>query len=222
MKTKIICDTNYTSDNYHNIILKYSTRLTSVQSKKGVVKMNKTKITLPLKGLHPPRILLWFRGFIHGKVIHTGGLDVETNTISSGYITGQIKRFRNACIDCCENTEEKLKKEWQEADCLLIDLSNIASVLSDDSNYHKFSGESNAELRANEKKDTLLASYKAQHLAKIKSLADIANTIQTEICQSQNKIVATAELLLSTFSCYGHGLIMKPVRLYNKCWGKKK
>ena len=52
--------------------------------------MSKNKPTLPMKGINSPRFFIWFRGFWHGKVIHTGGLDPETNTIASGYVTGQI------------------------------------------------------------------------------------------------------------------------------------
>lgn len=68
--------------------------------------MGNNKTALPMKGIHTPRFFIWFRGFWHGKIIHTGGIDPETNTIASGYVTGQIKRFRNACVTRREKAEE--------------------------------------------------------------------------------------------------------------------
>ena len=63
--------------------------------------MGKTKTVLPMKGLRTPRIFLWILGFIHGKVLHTGGLDPETGTITSGYITGQSDVFpQNPLLKC--------------------------------------------------------------------------------------------------------------------------
>ena len=97
--------------------------------------MRKKKTVLPMKGLRTPRIFLWILGFIHGKVLHTGGLDPETSTISSGYIIGQTKRFRNACVTRRERAEEVLAKEWADADRLLIDLSNINATLAATNDY---------------------------------------------------------------------------------------
>lgn len=147
--------------------------------------MSQTKFILPVKGIRIPRIFLWGRGFIHGKIIHSGGLNPETGTISSGYITGQIKRFNSACIVRCESTAEKLKKEWADADQLLIELS-----------------------KASPETESLT-------VLKMKRLSDLANIIRSELNQTQDQIEATAEMLLSTFACYGHGLLMKPVYDHN-------
>ena len=177
--------------------------------------MKRVKPTLQLKGLCTPRIFLWLRGFIHGKIIHTGGLNPETNTISSGYITGQTKRFHNACVARRELAAEKLKKEWADADQLLIDLANVSAELADTNDLHKLAHESSAQARANEKAASRRASREAERLTILKRLSDIANTIQAELDQTHDELEATAEMLLSTFSCYGHGLIMKPVYDYN-------
>lgn len=174
--------------------------------------MGKTKTVLPMKGLRTPRIFLWILGLIHGKILHTGGLDPETGTITSGYITGQIKRFRNACVTRGERTEEKLAKEWAEADCLLIDLVNIADSLKHTSNCQESANEStSAQARTREKAASVRATREAERLAILKRLADISNTIRTELDKAQNQMEATAEMLLSTLSCYGHGLLMQPV-----------
>lgn len=83
--------------------------------------MSKVRTTLPMKGLHTPLFFIWTKGFIHGKIIRTGGLDPETDTICSGYITGQIKRFRNACVVRREQAEGSLAEVWNKADRLLVD-----------------------------------------------------------------------------------------------------
>lgn len=174
--------------------------------------MRKKKTVLPMKGLRTPRIFLWILGLIHGKILHTGGLDPETGTITSGYITGQIKRFRNACVSRRERTEEKLAKEWADADCLLIDLGTITDSLKHTSNCQESANEStSAQARAREKAASVRASREAERLAILKRLADISNTIRSELDQAHDQMEATAEMLLSTFSCYGHGLLMKPV-----------
>lgn len=177
--------------------------------------MSKTKTVLPMKGLHTPRFFLWCRGFLHGKIIHTGGLNPETNTISSGYITGQIKHFRNACITRREQAETKLTKEWAEADQLLIDLTAISVALADSSNYQKFANESSAQVRAREKAAETRASREAERLAVLKRLSEISNAIRAEIGLAHDQMAATAEALLSGFAAYGHGLILQPVFQHN-------
>lgn len=60
--------------------------------------MDKNQSVLHMKGIHTPEIFIWFHGLWHGKIIHSGGLDPETNCIASAYVTAQIKNFRNVCI----------------------------------------------------------------------------------------------------------------------------
>lgn len=178
--------------------------------------MSKTKTVLPMKGLRTPRIFLWILGFIHGKVIHTGGLDPETGAITSGYITGQVKRFRNVCVTRCERAEEKLSREWADADRLLIDLVNITGSLKHTSNCQEPANEStSAQARTQEKAASIRASREADRLAILRRLVDILNTILSELDQAQNQMEATAEMLLSTLSCYGHGLLMQPMYIRN-------
>lgn len=177
--------------------------------------MSKTKTSLPMKGLHTPRFFLWCRGFLHGKIIHTGGLDPETNTISSGYITGQVKRFHNACITRREQAEAKLAKEWAEADQLLIDLAAISVALAGSSDHQKFANESSAQARAREKAAEKRASREAERLEILKRLSEISNTIRAELDLAHDQMEATAEALLSGFAAYGHGLLLEPIFQYN-------
>lgn len=177
--------------------------------------MSKTKTTLPMKGLRTPRIFLWFHGFFHGKILRTGGLDPETGTITSGYITGQIKRFRNVCVARREYAEENLKKEWADADRLLIDLASISAALADTNDYQKLANMSSAQARAQEKAASARASREAERLAILKHLVDISNAIRSEFDHAHDQMEATAEMMLSTFSCYGHGLMMQPVYTRN-------
>lgn len=177
--------------------------------------MSKLKTTLPMKGTRTPRFLIWLRGFLHGKVIHTGGLDPETNTISSGYLTAQTKFFRNACIARREQAEAKLTKSWSDADQLLIDFAAVSSALLDSGKSQSSLRESSTQARANERAAAKRVSREAERQAILKRLANIVNDIRAEFNSAHDQMEATAELLLSTFSCYGHGLLMKPVYAHN-------
>ena len=173
--------------------------------------MGKIKTTLPMKGLRAPRILLWARGFFQGKILHSGGLDPQTNTISSGYITGQAARFYSACAARCEKVEGKLQKDWADADRLLLDLTNISMALREVNDHQKFSSESSAQARAREAASKKRVFYESERSAILKRLSDISNTVRTELDQARNQMEATAEMLMSTYAAYGHGLLMKPV-----------
>lgn len=177
--------------------------------------MSKNKPTLPMKGINSPRFFIWFRGFWHGKVIHTGGLDPETNTIASGYVTGQIKRFRNACVTRREKAEEMLSKVWCTADGLLIDYAAVTAALTDSGKNQNSHSESNAQARSNERAAGKRASRENERQSILKNMAQLANDIRAEYSSAHDQMEATAEILSSTFACYGHGLLMKPIYDYN-------
>lgn len=176
--------------------------------------MRKSKSTLPMKGIHIPRFFIWVHGFCHGKIMHTGGLNPETNIIESGYVTGQIKRFRNACVNRREKAEEQLSKVWSEADNLLIDYANVTSALNM-GGKNQCSLDGNALARYNERAAGKRASHEAERQTILKKLATLANTIRAEYNAANDQMEATAELLASSFACYGHGLLMKPVHNQN-------
>lgn len=69
--------------------------------------MDKNQPVLHMKGIHTPEIFIWFHGLWHGKIIHSGGLDPETNCIAFAYVTAQIKNFRKACILRFEKAENQ-------------------------------------------------------------------------------------------------------------------
>ena len=166
--------------------------------------------TLHVKGIHSP-MALWCRGFLHGRVIHTGGLDPETNTISSSYITGQLKGFQKACILRREKAETKLTKAWTEVDQLLIEYAAVASALADLNVSHSTQTEGNAQARANERLTAARVSRLIDRQDISKKLSDIANEIMAEVDNARDQMEATAAMLLNAFASYGHGLLMKPV-----------
>lgn len=172
--------------------------------------MSKTATVLPMKGLHTPRFLIWCKGFLHGKILHTGGLDPETNTLSSGYITGQTKRFRHACVLRREEAETKLTKAWTEADQLLIEYSTLSAALADSDGQNARS-ETSAQARARERAAGKRASRKADRQTILKNMAGLVNTIRGEYDTAHDQMEATAESLLSVYATYGHGLLMKPI-----------
>ena len=170
---------------------------------------------LPVKGIRTPRLLIWLRGFWHGKVLHTGGLDPETNTIASGYITGQVKRFHHACITRREKAEEKLSKVWSAADELLIGYAAVTDALAATEKIQNPPIKSSAQARFYERAAGKRASRENERQDILKKLAQLANDLRTEYDSAHDQMEATAELLSSTFACYGHGLLMKPIYDHN-------
>lgn len=177
--------------------------------------MKKVINTLHMKGIRTPRFFVWCKGFLDGKITHTGGIDPETNIITSGYVTGQIKHFRHACITRRETAEAKLAELWCKADELMIDYATVTSALEKAGRSQSSAVESNAQIRANERAAAKRASNKAERKVILKNLAKLANDIRAEYDSAHDQMEATAELLASVFACYGHGLLMKPVYTHN-------
>lgn len=134
--------------------------------------MSRNKKALPMRGIRTPRFFIWFRGFWQGKVLHTGGLCPETNEIASGYVTGQIKRFRNACVTRREKAEEKLNKAWVNADELLVDYAAVTAAIAEAEKEQNAHSESNAQVRSKEKAAKRRASFEEKRQAILKSLAN--------------------------------------------------
>lgn len=173
--------------------------------------MKKNTSTLPIKGLRTPRLLLWLRGFFHGRILHTGELDPETEMIASGYVTGQLRRYDKACIQRCEQAAERLKDVWADLDQLLIELDDVSTELRELVVPQRAVGETGAQARAREKKVKRRAALEERQLTILKRMSDHANAILAEATRTRNQMAATAEALLSGFAAYGHGLILRPV-----------
>lgn len=158
---------------------------------------------LKMKALRMPGLLLWTRGVIHGKLLHTGELDQQTERISSGFITGQLARFQSACAVCCEETE---------ADRTLLELRTLSAELKQQSGLPADPGQdSPTQARSRERQTEARATRTARQLQLRQRLAGLSNTIAGKLRLAEMREQATAAQLRSTFSAYGHGLLLRPV-----------
>lgn len=169
--------------------------------------MVKNQSVLHMRGIHTPNLFIWFHGLWHGKIIHSGGLDPETNCIASAYVTAQIKNFRNACILRCEKAERRLNNSWHQADDLLIDYSSVTTALQNTSGHAGADGGKQSARR--------IAACESDRENILKKLAEVKNDIQAEFNIAHAQMEATAECLASKLACYGHGLLLKPVYNHN-------
>ena len=173
--------------------------------------MRKSTSALRVRGLRTPRILIWFRGLLHGKILHSGGLDPETGVIASGYVAGQTKRFIGACVARRDLAERRLADCWAGADRTLLELPGVKAALAAIEVPPKVPGESGSQARAREKAEAQRASVEEKRLTLMKSLSDFYNTILKEYNEAADQMETTASRLLSCFSAYGHGLTLQPV-----------
>ena len=170
--------------------------------------------TIPVKGLHTPRLLLFMMGLFHGKVFHSGGLDLETNLITSAYISGQTKRYHHACAVCIEEVEERLSVFWTDADRLLLRLEELDGILSDLGDINQ-DYSSNTLRRLRDREVTKRNKINTEKQQKMQRLVELFNAILEERNIIESQFAATAESMSSSFSAYGHGLIMKPLSIQN-------
>ena len=167
---------------------------------------------LPVRGMNVPRLLIWTRGLIHGKMLHSAGQDDRTQALISSYITGQTRRFREECSSCMTKVEDHLKNVWTEADALLIDLAHTRTTLTAKSGIVPVTPVNNDQLRAQEREAQRSAALQEEQQAALKRLSVIRNMISSEVLMARNRMESTSERLLSTFSAYGHGVLLKPIR----------
>lgn len=171
---------------------------------------------LQVKGLKTPPLFLWVRGGVHGKLLHTGGLDPQTNVITSGFVIGQLARFQSACALRVQQAEKTLKPKWSEADQILLELSDISAQLARGSRAALDETVGNAaRARAREQEASRQISLAARNLKMHQRLVEISNDIRSEIILATEQAESTAELLRSSFSAYGHGLLLRPVQAQN-------
>ena len=178
--------------------------------------MMSKKTALPMKGFHKNRFFLWTLGLIHGKIIRTGCLDPESNTISSGYVTRQVENFHSACVARRDRAEQKLSEQWRDADLLRLEYAEETEVLARTGGGRNAPADADASLlRAEEKAAGAYASHVAKRQNILRELSRIANEIRSEQNTAQAEMEATAEVLLSAFASYGHGMLMKPIHRHN-------
>ena len=173
--------------------------------------MSRSPAVLRVRGLRTPRLFIWCRGFLHGRLLHSAGVDPRTGTLASSYVTGQVHRFHKACADRRENAERRLAKDWSDADRLLLDLSDAEKELAAAVIPPKQPDETSSQIRAREKAAALRAAIEARRLALLKDLADIYNRVLREFNEAADQMDATAARLLSCFAAYGHGATLQPV-----------
>ena len=167
---------------------------------------------LKMKALRMPGLLLWTRGVIHGKLLHTGELDQQTERISSGFIPARFARFQSACAVCCEETEAALGPLWTEADRTLLELRTLSAELKQQSGLPADPGQdSPTQARSRERQTEARATRTARQLQLRQRLAGLSNTIAGKLRLAEMREQATAAQLRSTFSAYGHGLLLRPV-----------
>lgn len=158
--------------------------------------------TLAVKGLRIPRLFIWLLGFFHGRCLRTAKID-ENGVISSGYITGQLQRYKSACINRRHKADIALTGVWLEADRLILEIHSMgkpATCAADNPRQ--------AEINAKNRQRIMMESANARN-----QLSQIRNTILNELKSAESEMAATKELLLSTFSCYAHGVSKQPVGL---------
>lgn len=161
-----------------------------------------TSKILPVKGINTPKLILWIMGYIDGKIMKTGGLD-EKQVITSGYVSGQTKRYNSAVLTRIKELEQSLAPVWSKADTLLVEWDSI-------------SAEYDSSLLDNDPKSGPQArKLKKLKLAKKNILMELAHVESQILCNgnsAQKEIQATKEALIAGFSSYGSGLLCHPLR----------
>lgn len=173
--------------------------------------MSRPATTLRVRGIRCPRILIWLRGLIHGKLLHTAGVDPETGRLASGYVSGQTGRFRLACVARRDLAERRLEKSWAEADRVLLALPGAVEAMEAISVPPKVPGETGAQARTRERAAALRAAAEEKLLELLRQLSDLYNDILKEYNHAADQMEATADRLLSCFAAYGHGATLRPV-----------
>lgn len=112
----------------------------------------------PVLKVNAPRFVLWLKGFLDGKVLHTAGIDPENGTVTSGYVTSQLLRFEAACEKRIADTDKKLSPLWTEADHILIDLTRGIGVDTSRENEKRTDIPVVEYLKQNRQKEILLYS----------------------------------------------------------------
>ena len=173
-----------------------------------------SKQVLRVPGLATPHWILWIHGWFQGHVLKSGGLDPETERISSSYITGMCRLFRKACAVRMEALEKELQNDWRKADELLVEYKNLSEKLGCRLS-EPMSGTDSARARAMEEQEKVRTGVRSRREEVVRELVTVTGRIESTEYLAWEQMEAAAEKLRSAFAAYGHGLILEPVYAYN-------
>ena len=190
-------------------LLKQVDNLCIISVKRREKSMRKEKCTtLSLKGLEEPYVFLWIKGFVHGK-FRTGGLDPESNVITSGWVAKRTEEFQSVCKGRLSMAEQRLAKKWEEADKLILKYEILSNVLANNRDKDLSGDSGSAAARARDQVSKDRATSEARYISAVEALSALNNDIKHECKTIDLEIGAAANMLQSQFAAYGHGLLRK-------------
>lgn len=169
--------------------------------------MNKNN--LKIKGAWIPSFFIWILGLIHGKILKTAALDSD-GQITSSYVTGKLKLFRELAAQRMRDLEQELKAVRVEASRLMAEEADLHHnhQIPDVSDASSIQARRNNR-RRNIQKASLLACRK-EILAR---LTEIDGKINDCELLARDDLDAAAALLQRRLSTYAHGVLLRPVHL---------
>lgn len=180
---------------------------------------------LRCKGLRIPRPAIFLYGFLNGR-FKTAGVDRGTNLLNSAYIHGHGFLYHELCRRRIAQLERDLSPVYAEADKLMAELEALPDLSP---RAWGEEGESNGQLPASaaEAQSCRITARRTAQIGALRNktiqrrreivdrLLEIRN--QTASCELScaEELEAVAEALKSRFCTYGHGVLMKPIRVQN-------
>lgn len=173
--------------------------------------MNNKK--LKLKGLRVPGLLLWILGFIHSHILRTVLVDEESGKVSSGYIEGKLRLFKELTARSVKQLEEELHELRLEASKLMaedsflrertkkIDIIQEPRTVND---YRKMKKQLAEQQEINKRHHEILTR-----------LTQIDAALASGEIKLSEELQAVSGALQNKFAAYIHGVLMKPVAAYN-------
>ena len=132
-----------------------------------------TASKLKIKGAWVPSIFIWMLSLIHGKLLKTAALGPD-GRITSSYVTGKLKLFRELAAQRLKDIEQELKAVRVEASSLMAEESDL---------HHHYQlteaaeGRSIQARRSNRRRDRQNASLLARRKEILARLTEIDSKI---------------------------------------------